>query len=131
MEPAIHVLNRSRSLEKLENVAQRLQRCWARAVGKRVAAHSRVLLLRGNTVVVTVDDAVWQKQLEQMRGMIRDRLAETSGIESIRQVEFRVSPARIQPKAHTGPLLSLDEADRIADPTLRKIYKSSRRKVQA
>ncbi len=130
MESAIHVLNRSRSLEKLENITQRVQRCWANAVGKNIAAHSRVLLMRANTVVVTVDDATWKKQLDQMRGMIRDRLVEISGIASIRQVQFQVSPARRPPVTDPGPLLA-DEADRIADPTLRKIYKVSRRKVQA
>jgi hypothetical protein len=131
MEPAIHVLNRSRSLEKLENITQRIQRCWTSAVGKNIAAHSRVLVFRGNTVVVAVDDATWKKQLDLMRAMIRERLVEITGIASIRQVQFQVSPARRPPVTDSTPLLGYDEADRIADPTLRKIYKVSRRKVQA
>lgn len=125
-------MNRSRCLEKLENTTQRLQRCWSSAVGEHIATHSRVLLIRGKTVVITVDDATWKKQLDSMRSMIRERLSEISGVGSFQQLEFKVSPARrLPPKAQPGPLFTQDEADRIADPTLRKIYKSSRRKVLA
>ncbi|MCW5963609.1 MAG: DUF721 domain-containing protein [Bryobacterales bacterium] len=131
MESALNILNRSRSLEGVEPTLQRLQRCWKTAVGARIAEHSRVILLRGNAVVVTVDDAVWQCQLQQMRSLLLERLLATSGVESLEKIEFRVSPARRKPKADPGPLFSQDEADRIADPTLRKLYKSSRRKVQA
>jgi len=131
MELALNILNRSRSLEGVEALLQRLQRCWRSAVGARIAEHSRVIFVRGNTAVVTVDDAVWQRQLHQMRSLLLERLLTTSGVETVKGLEFRVSPRRLQPKSETGPLFSQDEADRIADPTLRKIYKSSRRKVQA
>lgn len=131
MEPAFKVMNRSLPLEKLEPTTQRLQRSWKRAVGDRIAAHSRVILVRESVVVVTVDDAVWKRQLDQMRSLLRDRLRETSGVATIEEIEFKVSPGRRMPKAETGPLFSGDEADRIVDPTLRKIYKSSRRKAGA
>lgn len=131
MESALTILNRSRALDGVEAIVQRLQRSWRAAVGEKIAEHSRVILIRGNAVIVTVDDSVWQKQLHQMRSLLLERLKTASGVETIEGLEFRVSPARRKPKADVGPLFSQDEADRIADPTLRKIYKSSRRKVQA
>ncbi len=131
MESALNILNRSLTLDGVEATLQRLQRCWKTAVGSRIAEHSRVILLRGDVVVVTVDDAVWRSQLHQMRSLLLERLQATSGVEAIGKLELRVSPARRKPKAETGPLFQQDEADRIADPLLRKIYKSSRRKVQA
>ncbi|MCU0226159.1 MAG: DUF721 domain-containing protein [Bryobacterales bacterium] len=131
MESALNILNRSLALDEVEATVQRLQRCWKTAVGARIAEHSRVILLREDVVIVSVDDAVWQSQLHQMRALLLERLRATSGVEAIAKVEFRVSPARRKPKAEAGPLFQQDEADRIADPLLRKIYKSSRRKVQA
>jgi hypothetical protein len=134
MESAISVLNRSRSLERLEPQLQKLQRCWKRAVGERIARHSRVILLREQTVVVTVDDKTWKQQLHQMRSLLLNRLREVSGMESLTAIDFKVAVGRRLPKAETGPLFAVDprsndDADRIADPALRIIYKNSRRKA--
>jgi predicted nucleic acid-binding Zn ribbon protein len=131
MDPAGKLLNSLPSLERLESVDQKLRRSWKSAVGATIANHSQVLQLRDKTLLVTVEDAVWKSQLEQMRFQILDRIRTSSGVSEIKWLNFRVSPPRIRPQVVQAPLFAADEADRIQDPLLRRIYKSSRRKAQA
>jgi hypothetical protein len=131
MDSASKLLNELPSLERLESIHQKLQRCWKSAVGAKIASHSRVVQLRGRTVEVAVDDTVWKSQLDQLQQQILDRIRSASGIAEIERVSFRVSPPRIKPQVAQAPLFGADEADRIADPLLRRIYKNSRRKAQA
>lgn len=131
MDPAGKLLNSLPSLERLESVDQKLRRSWKSAVGATIANHSQILQLRDKTLVVTVEDAVWKSQLEHMRFQILDRIRASSGVAEIRWLNFRVSPPRIRPQVAQAPLFAADEADRIQDPLLRRIYKNSRRKAQA
>jgi hypothetical protein len=131
MDPASKLLNDLKSLERLESIHQKLQRCWKSAVGAKIANHSRVVQLRNRTLDVAVDDTVWKSQLEQLQQHIVERVRSVSGVAEIQRVTFRVSPPRIKPQVAQAPLFGADEADRIEDPLLRRIYKNSRRKAQA
>lgn len=131
MDPASKLLNELPSLERLESIHQKLQRCWKSAVGAKIANHSRVVQLRNRTLDVAVDDTVWKSQLEQLQQHIVERVRSVSGVAEIQRVTFRVSPPRIKPQVAQTPLFGADEADRIEDPLLRRIYKNSRRKAQA
>ncbi|MDZ7639031.1 MAG: DUF721 domain-containing protein [Bryobacterales bacterium] len=131
MDPTAKLLNELVSLRKLESVDQKLQRCWQSAVGAKIANHSRVIQLRGNVLHVAVDDAVWKTQLEQLHSHVLERIRTASGNAAFDRVEFRVTPPRIRPRVAQVPLFGADEADRIADPLLRRIYKDSRRKARA
>ncbi|MCL4782441.1 MAG: DUF721 domain-containing protein [Bryobacterales bacterium] len=131
MDPTAKLLNDYGPLRNLESLDQKLRRCWKSAVGATIANHSRVLQLRGTTLHIGVDDAVWKSQLEQMHSHVLERIRSTSGAGLIEKVAFRVVPPRIRPQAEQTPLLRADEADRIEDPLLRRIYKDSRRKAQA
>jgi hypothetical protein len=46
-------------------------------------------------------------------------------------LEFRVIPRRREPEVARTSMPLLDEADAIADPILRDLYKLSRKKAQA
>jgi hypothetical protein len=46
-------------------------------------------------------------------------------------LEFRIVPRRREPQRASEPLPLLDEADGIADPVLRGIYRASRKKALA
>lgn len=131
MDPTAKLLNDLGSLRKLESIDQKLRRCWKAAVGEKIANHSRVIQVRGSTLHVGVDDAVWKTQLEQLHSHVLERIRSSSGIASIDRVAFRVVAARIRPQVASTPFFSADEADRIEDPLLRRIYKDSRRKAQA
>jgi len=51
----------------------------------------------------------------------------------VEDLEFRVVPRRREPQraAQSAPALLADEADAIADPVLRGLYKASRTKARA
>src|SRR5438874_12383013 len=105
---------------------------WKKAVGKRIAAYTRALKLVRSTLVVEVEDDIWRKNLWSLRYQILRNLEKAIGPEIVSDLEFRVMPQRLGPQraghevdAHL-PLQPVDEADRIADPGLRRIYKAAR-----
>lgn len=109
---------------------------WAAAVGKKIAAHSAAVSLVRGCLLVEVEDAVWQRQLTTLRGQIVGRLQEITGPEMVREVAFRpMIPRRMPQRAETARpqdfQLTADDADSIADPILRRLYKTSRKKASA
>ena len=106
---------------------------WSEAVGKRIARHARAERVVRTKLIVGVDDAVWRKQLFTMSRLILARLAESVGEGLVDEVEFRVAPQRLGPQRapRSTSTLPEDEADRIEDPGLRRLYTSSRRRELA
>jgi predicted nucleic acid-binding Zn ribbon protein len=109
---------------------------WAAAVGKKIAAHSTAISLVRGCILVEVEDAVWQRQLTTLRSQIVRRLQEITGTEIVRDVAFRpMIPKRMPQRAETARpqefQLTADDADSIADPILRRLYKTSRKKATA
>jgi len=107
---------------------------WADAVGKRIAAHARAIRLVRTHLVVEVEDKVWRDQLMSLAGQILHKLAQSLGPGAVEDLEFRIMPPRREPQramaAGAGAPL-FDDADGIADPVLRSIYKASRKKAMA
>ncbi|MCP5110378.1 MAG: DUF721 domain-containing protein [bacterium] len=100
---------------------------WSVAVGKRIAVHTTGIDLVRTHLIVRVDDEIWQRQLWSLRWQILDRLAEVLGKGVVEDLEIRVAPRRIPPKrANAAKPASSDEADCIADPMLRRLYKRKR-----
>ncbi len=107
---------------------------WPAAVGRRIAGKARAVKLVRSHLVVEVDDAVWQRQLFALRHQIRRKMDENIGAGIVEDIEFRVVTARREPeRARTlaaAPAQS-DDAEAIADPLLRRIYKAARGKKSA
>jgi hypothetical protein len=102
---------------------------WKGAVGKRLALRTRALKLVRQTLVVEVDDELWRKNLWSLRYQVLANLEKALGPEIVTDVEFRVMPPRVGPKraeAAAGISVAPDEAEAIADPGLRRIYKAAR-----
>ncbi len=106
---------------------------WPVAVGERIARHAVAKLLVRERLVVEVDDAVWQKQLFHLRHPILKKIRETLGNGVVNDVEFRIAVTRRPPDVarSLNPSKPVDEADRIADPVLRILYRQSRKKASA
>ena len=111
---------------------------WPAAVGKAIAAHTgRVKMVR-TTLLVEVEDAIWQKQLYPLTSQILARVRKLTGSETIQDIEFRVAIPRRQPQragaSNEGigdEARSTDESDEIRDPVLRRVYRMSRKKATA
>jgi predicted nucleic acid-binding Zn ribbon protein len=106
---------------------------WPQAVGKRIAAHTRASRMVRTRLIVEVEDCIWQRQLFALTPHILNNLARNVGGGLVEDLEFRIVPRRREPQraAQAVPALFPDEADGIADPVLRGIYRASRKKAQA
>jgi hypothetical protein len=140
MERAAHFIQKNKLSKKVFSEEDLTRAVWPAAVGKAVAAHTSRLTLVRHTLVVEVEDAIWQKQLFNLRDQILGRLHRVTGSsELVQDLEFRIALARRQPQraetrlspAATHLPLPYDEADTIQDAVLKKVYRLSRKKATA
>ena len=113
---------------------------WPIAVGRIISSHtSRVRLVR-TTLVVEVEDSIWQRQLYGLSKQIVGRLQRVMGGCPVLDVEFRVGVPRRQvqrSEERRSPGLfeeiarPADESDAIRDPVLKRLYRLSRKKATA
>ena len=138
MERAARLIRNNKLSKKLFADEDLARAAWPAAVGKAIAAHTSRLTLVRSTLVVEVEDAVWQKQLFTLRGQILKRFRRVTASDVVQDLEFRIAlkrrqpqraETRLSPATETAP--SLDEADSIQDAVLKKIYRLSRKKATA
>jgi predicted nucleic acid-binding Zn ribbon protein len=103
---------------------------WARAVGKKIAQYTRPAKLVRGRLIVEVEDAVWQRNLFVLTKHIVSNLEKALGPGIVTEVEFRVIPPRREPQRAETSRPS-DEADLIADPGMRRLYRAARQKELA
>ena len=106
---------------------------WPEAVGKKIASHTRAARMVRNRLIVEVEDRVWQRQLFALTPFVVRNLEKSLGPGIVEDLEFRVVPRRREPQRAeaSAPALFRDEAESIADPVLRSIYRASRKKALA
>ncbi|MGE5644584.1 MAG: DUF721 domain-containing protein [Acidobacteriota bacterium] len=99
---------------------------WPAAAGKRIAARARAVSFQDGCLVIEVDDSVWLQHLRTMSRHILARVQEIAGKDAVRKLEFRPGVPRREPRRAEGTRAQADEADKIQDPILRMVYRSSR-----
>jgi len=108
---------------------------WKRAVGKKLAGRTHALKLVRDRLVIEVEDEIWRDSLWKLRFQILRNIEKEIGAEIVADLQFVVAPLRREPQRESGKapvvLKSTDEADAIADPGLRRVYRNSRRKLSA
>jgi hypothetical protein len=106
---------------------------WKHAVGETLSSRAVAEELRGNTLVVAVEDKIWQKQLEQMRDQFLFRLNKVLGRPLVKVLEFRIAPEKftversvpgntIQNPSRPIPIELISAAATIEDAGLRKAF---------
>ena len=117
------------------NIEELACAAWPIAVGKKVAMHTRAARMVRTRLIVEVEDATWQRQLFALSRQILRNLEKSIGPGAVEDLEFRVMPRKREPQREdraAAPLLAgTDEADAIADPVLRGLYRASRKKALA
>ena len=68
---------------------------WKHAVGEGLSSQALPVQLRDQKLVVVVEDALWKKQLEHMRGQLLFRLNAVLGQDVVTSIEVRVDPERV------------------------------------
>ena len=107
---------------------------WPLAVGKKVAARARPARMVRKRLIVEVEDPIWKKQLFTLSRQILTNLERHLGQGIVEDLEFRVVPPRRGPQraeVAQPALAALDDADQIADPVMRNMYKLARKKALA
>ena len=109
---------------------------WAEAVGKKIAEHTRAARMVRERLIVEVEDRIWQRQLFGLSKQILKNLEKRLGPGIVGDLEFRIVPGcsikRVPPQRATQTVSGAgDEADLIADPVLRGLYKVARQKAGA
>lgn len=105
---------------------------WPAAVGKQVAARTRVLRVEERRLVVAVEDVLYQRNLQSLSRQILANLRDLAGSAAPESIEFVLAPQRRSPQREIrSEAASRDEADSIADPALRRIYLNSRKRALA
>jgi hypothetical protein len=107
---------------------------WPQAVGKRIASHTRAAKMVRASLIVEVEDATWQRQLFSLKPFMIRNLAKIVGPSMIEEIEFRIVPRRREPERAVQAIpggIFADDADAIADPVMRGIYKTARSKALA
>ena len=130
MERAARIVNSSKTANKILSPEDLVKAVWTSAVGKVIAAHTSRLRVVRSTLVVEVEDVIWQKQLFGLSRQIVDRIQKATGSMIITDAEFRICIPRREPQRAATPK-STDEAEEIQDPVLKKVYQLSRKKAIA
>jgi predicted nucleic acid-binding Zn ribbon protein len=135
MDQAAKLLAQFQDAARCLSPAHVVAALWPRAVGKTVAAHSRVDGLWKGLLHVSVDDDVWREHLTTLASQIVSQLNKTAGGAVIREVRFRTHVPKRPPgrAVHSSPRDSQPSADPdgIADPVLGRIYRASRKRAGA
>jgi predicted nucleic acid-binding Zn ribbon protein len=65
---------------------------WKHVVGAGLVNHTVPVRLENKKLVVVVEDNIWQRQLEQMRGQLLFRLNSLLGQPLVKSIELRIDP---------------------------------------
>lgn len=105
---------------------------WAQAVGPKIAGSTRPARMVRERLIVEVEDKIWQRQLFVLTPHILANLTKALGGGVVEDLEFRIVPRGRGPqRAEQAMPRTPDEAESIADPVLRGLYKASRKRALA
>jgi predicted nucleic acid-binding Zn ribbon protein len=135
MDQAAKLLAQFQDAARCLSPAHVVAALWPRAVGKTVAAHSRVDSLWEGRLHVSVDDEVWRENLTTLASQIVAQVNKAAGGTVVQQVRFRVGIPK-RPPGRAGELPARDtqpapDPDGIADPVLGRIYQASKKRAGA
>ncbi|HEV2201526.1 MAG TPA: DciA family protein [Bryobacteraceae bacterium] len=99
---------------------------WRVAAGKKIAAHARATALVRTSLVVEVEDVVWQRQLNTLRHFLVRNLIDALGEAFITDIDFRPMPLKRQPQRAT-----VARPREIEDPVLDLLYRQSKNRNTA
>jgi len=103
---------------------------WKIAAGKKIAEHTRATGLVRNSLIVEVEDAVWQRQLNTLRHFLLRNLADALGEALVGDIDFRPVPPRRRPQRATTAQPAAT-GTQIEDPVLRLLYRQSQKRNTA
>jgi len=131
MERAGRLVGKLKISAGITDPETRARAAWAMAVGKKIAQRTRPINLVRGTLVVEVEDFIWQRQLNTLRHFLLRNLHKELGEPLVTEIDFRPMPRRLAPqRAETArPIVRV--IDGIGDPVLGMLYQQSKKKESA
>jgi Dna[CI] antecedent, DciA len=131
MERAGRLIGKMKVSPGVTDPETRAQAAWPVAAGKKIAEKTRPTNLVRGTLVVEVEDIVWQRQLNTLRHFLLRNLHKELGEALVTEIDFRPMPRRLAPqRAETArPIAGITEG--IQDPVLGMLYRQSQKKETA
>jgi Dna[CI] antecedent DciA-like protein len=129
----VSMVDLTRLLPKLlrANTELAVKLAWGRAAGVGLRRQAIPFRLEGRTLIISVADAIWQRQLQPMSAELIYRMNNLLGQSTVAELVFRINPAAVSraqvdvarpaPKAQPAPVPTelLFAAGSIADQDLR------------
>ena len=131
MQRAGSLLGKLKLSPDLADTEARARAAWRLAAGKKIAAHTAASALVRQTLVVEVEDMVWQRQLNTLRHFLLRNLREVLGEELVTEIDFR--PMRhAMPERRKPQRAESARADSgIEDPVMAMLYRQSKKRGSA
>ena len=71
---------------------------WKVAAGKKIAEHTRATALVRGSLIVEVEDQIWQRQLTTLSRFLVSNLEKALGEALVTDIDFRPMPRRSEPQ---------------------------------
>jgi hypothetical protein len=124
MQRAGSLIGKLKLSREMADPETRARAAWTLAAGKKIGAHTLASALVRGTLVVEVEDFVWQKQLNTLRKILLTNLEEVLGEKMVTEIDFRPMPKRIKPQRAAS---ARGKADGIEDPVMAMLYQQSKK----
>jgi predicted nucleic acid-binding Zn ribbon protein len=128
MERAGRLIGKLKLSSVLAEPEARARAAWRLAAGDKIARHTRPTMLVRGSLIVEVEDYIWQKQLSTLRSVLIKNMANALGEALVTDLDFRPMPPRRQPQREESPR-RLTEG--IQDPVMEMLYRQSQKKESA
>ena len=107
------LLNATGANPEMAEIAVKL--AWTRAAGDGLRRHAIPFRLFRKTLVVSVADIIWQKQMQSMSLELISRINKLLGRDVVDEIEFRIDPVTVeQVRANSQP--RQDPRDKAREP---------------
>ena len=103
----------------------RVRAAWTVAAGPKIARRTRATNLVRDSLVVEVEDFIWQQQLARLEHFLIRNLAAELGETIVKKIDFRPMPRRREPQRAQSARPS---AEGIQDPVLDLVYRQLKKK---
>lgn len=113
---------------EMDDPEVRARAAWSLAAGEKIARHSRAASLVRGTLVIEVEDMVWQRQLYSLRHFLLRNLAQALGESLVTDLDFRPMPKRRSPQRAES---ARPAPDGISDPVMAMLYRQSKKRGTA
>jgi len=125
MERAGRLVGKMKLPPQVADAETRARAAWPVAAGQKIARHARATVLVRGTLVVEVEDAIWQRQLATLRHFLLRNLTRELGEALVSEIDFRPTPARRPPQIAPSARPDAAHTDGIQDPVLAMLYRRS------